>query len=151
MFPAEAARPTRTPTARPVGRRAGRHAHGPVDDGPPRLPARTVGANLCEALPMKPTVPHPHQNPAGPGVGGDQPRTRGDASRPEGPSLPHDRDQQAAATDPDPNPHIDRAARDLAQGQVDTDLRATPGLDAERRGDLVQGGERSAGDHKRRR
>ncbi|MCE4555562.1 hypothetical protein [Pelomonas cellulosilytica] len=78
----------------------------------------------------------------------DQPRTPGDASRPQGPSLPHDRDQQAASTEAKPNPHIDRAARDLAQGQVDTDLRATPGLDAERRGDLVKGGERAASDRK---
>lgn len=74
----------------------------------------------------------------------DQPRIQGDASRPEGPSLPHDRDQQAASTDAEPNPHIERAARDLQQGQVDTDLRATPGLDADRRGDMVKGGERGA-------
>lgn len=76
----------------------------------------------------------------------DQPRTPGDASRPEGPSLPHDRDQQAASTDARPNPHIERAARDLAEGQVDTDLRNPPGQDAERRGDVVPGGERGAGE-----
>lgn len=76
----------------------------------------------------------------------DQPRTPGDASRPKGPSLPHDRDQQAASTDAEPNSHIGQAARDLKQGQVDTDLRATPGLDAERRGDMVEGGERGASD-----
>lgn len=87
---------------------------------------------------------------ADPAIGGDRPRTRGDASRPEGPSLPHDRDQQATATNPEPDPNIRRAAQDLAQGQVDTDLRSTPGLDAERRGDVVKGGERSAGDHSRR-
>lgn len=74
----------------------------------------------------------------------DQPRTRGDASRPAGPSLPHDRDQQAASTGSGTNAHIDRAAKDLKQGQVDTDLRATPGLDAERRGEMVKGGERAA-------
>jgi hypothetical protein len=76
----------------------------------------------------------------------DQPRTPGDASRPQGPSLPHDRDQQAASTDAEPNSHIGQAADDLKQGQVDTDLRATPGLDAERRGDMVDGGERGASD-----
>ncbi|MFG6431764.1 hypothetical protein [Roseateles sp. LYH14W] len=65
---------------------------------------------------------------------------------PKGPSLPHERDQQIDATHPDPDPGIERAAQDLQQGQVDTDLRATPGLDAERRGDLVDGGERGAGD-----
>ena len=82
----------------------------------------------------------------------DQPRTPGDASRPEGPSLPHDRDQQAASAGEGlgPNAHIERAAKDLKQGQVDTDLRATPGLDANRRGDLVKGGERSAGDQQPR-
>ena len=68
------------------------------------------------------------------------------AVTPRGPSLPHERDQQNRSTDADPNLHIERAAADLKQGQVDTDLRATPGLDAERRGDLVDGGERGAGD-----
>lgn len=77
----------------------------------------------------------------------DRPRTTGDASRPDGPSLPHDRDQQATATNPEPDPQIQRAARDLKQGQVDTDLRATPGLDADRRGDLVKGGEHGAAGH----
>lgn len=90
---------------------------------------------------MKPTT---HPRPQDTGIRADQPRTRGDASRPEGPSLPHDRDQQAASTDAEPNAHIDRAARDLQQGQVDTDLRATPGLDADRRGGLVKGGEHGA-------
>jgi hypothetical protein len=32
---------------------------------------------------------------------------------------------------------MQQAARDLAAGQVDTDLRATPGLDAPRRRKLV--------------
>ncbi len=69
----------------------------------------------------------------------------GDASRPQGPSLPHDRDQQTTATAAMPDPQMRRAAADLKQGQVDTDLRATPGLDAERRGDMVKGGEHGAG------
>ena len=75
-----------------------------------------------------------------------------DAARPEGrPSLPHERDQQNAGTNPKPDPQVRRAARDLQQGQVDTDLRATPGLDAERRGDMVKGGEHGAADQKPRR
>ena len=65
---------------------------------------------------------------------------------PAGPALPHERDQQNRATNPEPDVKIDQAAQDLAQGQVDTDLRATPGLDAELRGDLVKGGERAASD-----
>ena len=74
----------------------------------------------------------------------------GDASRPHGPSLPHDRDQQTTATAATPDPQMRRAAADLRQGQVDTDLRATPGLDAQRRGALVSGGERAASDRKPR-
>jgi hypothetical protein len=70
------------------------------------------------------------------------------AANPTGPSLPHERDQQNGSVDARPDAHIDRAARDLSQGQVDTDLRATPGLDADRRGDMVKGGERGAGDTK---
>lgn len=62
------------------------------------------------------------------------------------PSLPHERDQQTAATNAEPDPQMRRAARDLKQGQVDTDLRATPGLDADRRGDMVKGGEHGAAD-----
>lgn len=73
------------------------------------------------------------------------------AAVPEGqPSLPHERDQQNSATNPKPDPQVKRAARDLQQGQVDTDLRATPGLDADRRGRLVKDGEHGAGDHKPR-
>lgn len=93
--------------------------------------------------------PAPERTPDRAQVHADRPRSRGDASRPEGPSLPHDRDQQAAATPAEPDPHIRCAARDLQQGQVDTDLRATPGLDAERRGGMVPGGERGAGKPRR--
>jgi hypothetical protein len=79
------------------------------------------------------TAPAPQRNP-------------GDAARPDGPSLPHERDQQNASTNPTPDPKVKRAAHDLKQGQVDTDLRATPGLDADRRGGMVEGGERGASD-----
>ena len=83
--------------------------------------------------------PHPplHQQ--------DAKRSPGDASQPQGPSLPHDRDQQNSSVNPNPDPHIERAAQDLKQGQVDTDLRQTPGLDADHRGTLVDGGEHGAG------
>ena len=77
---------------------------------------------------------------------------QGGVAVPQGqPSLPHERDQQNTATNPKPDPHVRRAAQDLKQGQVDTDLRATPGLDADRRGEMVKGGERGAGDQKARR
>ena len=53
--------------------------------------------------------------------------------------LPHERDESVGnATDP-PRRVIVQAKRDLDAGMVDTDMRATPGLDAERRGSLVPG------------
>lgn len=60
--------------------------------------------------------------------------------------LPHERDQGATPATaaqgqgPGPvDPVIEQALHDLQQGQVDTDLRATPGLDAQRRERLVPG------------
>ena len=62
--------------------------------------------------------------------------------------LPHERDQSVGG---DSTGGLDegaageeqiclgkRAAADLAQGQVDTDMRATPGLDAERRESMTR-------------
>ncbi|GAP35250.1 hypothetical protein ISF6_0841 [Piscinibacter sakaiensis] len=40
--------------------------------------------------------------------------------------------------DPAVDPQTAQAGRDLAEGQVDTDLRATPGLDAPRRRELLR-------------
>ncbi len=47
-------------------------------------------------------------------------------------TLPQEREGALDYVNPEPDPVIERAARDLAEGQVDTDLHATPGLDAER-------------------
>ena len=53
--------------------------------------------------------------------------------------LPHERDQSAVDTTSDViDPVIAQAARDLAAGQVDTDLRNQPGLDAVRRRELLK-------------
>ncbi len=40
-------------------------------------------------------------------------------------------------TDPKPDPIVAQAKRDIDAGQVDTDMRATPGLDATLRAKLV--------------
>ncbi|MFN3629962.1 MAG: hypothetical protein ACK4XK_07890 [Casimicrobiaceae bacterium] len=53
--------------------------------------------------------------------------------------LPHERDESPNAVAVEPDPLMVQARRDLESGQVDTDMRATPGLDAERRTDLVPG------------
>jgi hypothetical protein len=53
------------------------------------------------------------------------------------PKLPHERDQSEGEAATQPDPQVVQAQRDLEAGQVDTDLRSTPGLDAERREQLV--------------
>ncbi len=52
--------------------------------------------------------------------------------------LPHERDQSSdGVTSPEPDPRIKQAQQDIESGQVDTDLRNTPGLDAPRRRQLI--------------
>ncbi len=54
-------------------------------------------------------------------------------------SLPHERDESGEASAVEPDPVMAQAKRDLDAGLVDTDMRATPGLDAKRRATLVPG------------
>ncbi len=51
--------------------------------------------------------------------------------------LPHERDQQDDQVNPIPDPIIEQAKNDLDAGLVDTDMRATPGLDTQRRKELA--------------
>jgi hypothetical protein len=53
--------------------------------------------------------------------------------------LPHERDESINDTADAPDPVIAQAKRDLDAGMVDTDMRATPGLDAKLRARLVPG------------
>lgn len=53
--------------------------------------------------------------------------------------LPHERDQSAEESAGPADPRMLQAKRDLDAGQMDTDMRAVPGLDAERRRDAVGG------------
>ena len=70
---------------------------------------------------------------------GSQPNKPGLAAPLEGNDapLPHERDQAAGQVSSAPDPIIEQASRDLDAGMVDTDMRATPGLDAARRARLV--------------
>jgi CBS domain-containing protein len=53
--------------------------------------------------------------------------------------LPHERARVPAdATEHRPDPVIEQAHRDIERGLVDTDMRATPGLDAGRRRQLLR-------------
>ena len=53
--------------------------------------------------------------------------------------LPHERDESTNSVASAPDAVIEQAKRDLDAGMVDTDMRATPGLDARRRTKLVPG------------
>lgn len=53
--------------------------------------------------------------------------------------LPHERDENVEMTDDKVRPKIKQAAKDLEKGLVDTDMRATPGLDAHQRERYVPG------------
>lgn len=52
--------------------------------------------------------------------------------------LPHERDEMSRDTPAPIDPNVAQAKRDLDAGMVDTDLRATPGLDAGRRRELLR-------------
>ena len=52
--------------------------------------------------------------------------------------LPHERDESTGQVDPRPQEVIRQAQRDIEAGLVDTDLRATPGLDADTRARLLK-------------
>jgi hypothetical protein len=53
--------------------------------------------------------------------------------------MPHERDEAIDLEGEVGHDVIEQAKRDLDAGQVDTDLRQTPGLDAERRERLLRG------------
>lgn len=53
--------------------------------------------------------------------------------------MPHERDQKTGEVGHPQDPVIVQARKDIDAGLVDTDMRATPGLDAERREQLVPG------------
>lgn len=54
-------------------------------------------------------------------------------------ALPHERDESPDSAAVAPDPMMAQAKRDIDAGLVDTDMRATPGLDARLRARLVPG------------
>ena len=77
---------------------------------------------------MNPTKPH----------AGAAPTPAREPARKSNLKLPHERDQSLGETGGSPRQVIEQARRDLEAGLVDTDMRATPGLDAPRRRRLVK-------------
>ena len=65
---------------------------------------------------------------------GSTPPTRG-----EGLALTNEKDESTSNVAEAPDPKIVQAKRDIDAGLVDTDMRATPGLDAELRRKMVPG------------
>lgn len=94
-----------------------------------------------------PAAPRKNSTPASgdgvtklPGQVGKAPHAPGESEAAQpGLRLPHERDQSVDATNDAPDPVMRQAHDDLASGQVDTDMRQTPGLDAEQRKKLVPG------------
>lgn len=105
-----------------------RDARTPPPDDPVPAPGRTDSDDAVEGLvppmiaedPEHDRVVDPAETPPWPNL-----------------ALPHERDESPDATAAQPDPVIEQAARDLDAGLVDTDMRATPGLDAARRARLV--------------
>lgn len=77
----------------------------------------------------------------GPAAVGEAPLApgAGAAAKGIGLPLPHERDESTHNVAATPDPVMVQAHRDLEAGMVDTDMRATPGLDAQRRAKLVPG------------
>lgn len=67
------------------------------------------------------------------------PRGAGTPGPANGLALPHERDELNHAPPEEPDPMMVQAKRDIDAGMVDTDMWATPGLDAELREQLVPG------------
>lgn len=88
----------------------------------PSLPASSAASN---AKPAEQALPRPRDGvfPA-----------RGKAL-----PLPHERDESTSNEGSPPSDVIRQAGQDLGRGLVDTDMRATPGLDGPRREKLVPG------------
>jgi len=86
----------------------------------------------------RPAQPLPVKGPANVG---NAPIAPGVASPTGGKDLPlpHERDESITSVATDPDPIIQQAKRDIDAGLVDTDMHATPGLDAALRKKMVPG------------
>lgn len=83
----------------------------------------------------QPGPPAAPPQPVGPDTPFELPPDEGDVPL----KLPHERDEDTDMTNDEPDPKILQAWKDLQQGQVDTDMRATPGQDASKRAQAVPG------------
>lgn len=86
-------------------------------------------------------MPPKQRQPTGPALVGRAPEALGSTSSSHGKdlALPHEKDESMSNVAEAPDPQIVQAKRDIDAGLVDTDMRATPGLDAELRKKMVPG------------
>lgn len=99
----------------------------------------TATTPIHEDADSRPAQPLPIKGPANVGNAPIAPGTAAPTGGEDLP-LPHERDESAAtAVGKAPDPVIQQAKRDLDAGMVDTDMHATPGLDAARRKEMVPG------------
>ncbi len=111
--------PDRHPDHHPDGR-PGPHADHTPDSEPAANRTSTGTLHVAKGPTAPGTAPSP------PGEGLQLP-------------LPHEQDQSTGSADEAPRDIMQQAKRDLDAGLVDTDMRATAGMDAERRRRLVPG------------
>lgn len=109
----------------------------PEEREPPELPVELDEGLIPPVIPDDPEHerlidPEAMQPQTGPR------RTKAPSSTP-GLPLPHERDESPNFAAVAPDPVIVQAKRDIDAGMVDTDMRATPGLDAKLRERLVPG------------
>lgn len=103
----------------------------PPPDAPPAVPVP------APSMPEDRTGAAP---PSGPTRVGTAPHAPQSSPAGEGRDLPapHERDEAAGHVAEANDPVIEQARRDLDRGLLDTDLRTTPGLDAEGRERLLE-------------
>lgn len=128
---------------------AGEEDPGAAVDAPTPPPTATTDPTRNGPDMSHRSVPHPRENspvqkkPASPAnMVSRTPRAPGSHPADESEEhlqLPHERDENAEMTGGEVRPKIKQAAKDLEAGMVDTDMRATPGLDARQRERYVAG------------
>ena len=89
-------------------------------------------------MPLMPLKPRPRR-PVGRQTATPPRGGKGPARAASGLALPHERNESTGAVAAAPDPVMVQAKRDIDAGLVDTDMRATPGLDTDLRARLVPG------------
>lgn len=108
----------------------------PEEREPPELPVEPDEGPIPDLIPDDPE----HERLVDPALRPRQGPRRAKAPRSApGLPLPHERDESPDPAAVAPDPVIAQAKRDIDAGMVDTDMRATPGLDAKLRVRLVPG------------